>query len=222
VISAIRKEENPRERMLKHGSENLTDTELVALVLRSGGRDKSVLVLARELLKNFGGLKGLIDTEVQELIQYTHMGLAKATGLKAISELALRLNYPQKERPKIDSPKDVIGAIKKDLFGKKKEHLYVLATNAKNELLAKYLISIGSSNEALIHPRDVFRKAIKANAYSIVLVHNHPSGKTKPSKEDIAVTHRIAETGRTVGIPLLDHLIVADSEFTSMKQKNLL
>ncbi|MBN1162236.1 DNA repair protein RadC [Patescibacteria group bacterium] len=215
--------EHPREKLYKYGSSNLTDIELLAIILRHGGKRTSVLDLSRKIIKNFGGFKNLVDADLNELTSYKYIGKAKATSIKALTEIALRLNNPDTESSiQVNKPKDVYDLVRKDIFGKKKEYLFLISLDTKNNLISKDIVSIGTINEAVIHPREIYNKAIRNNAVSIILAHNHPSNDTTPSKEDIYVTQRIYKTGQIIGIPLLDHLIVSAKDYTSMKAVKLI
>lgn len=217
LIKDFQSDEKPREKALFHGVSVLTDTELLALVLRSGGKNESVVELARSVLNKFGGLPKLCTCNSQELIKFKNIGIAKATAIKAACEIALRVKSTCAKKFIVKKPEDVKRLMQKDLYGKSKEYLYVISLDARRKVLAKDLVSIGTATESLIHPREVFKKAIAQNAVYIILVHNHPSNDPTPSLEDVQVTKQLAEAGQKVGIPLLDHIIMSDSEFSSMK-----
>ena len=222
LIKDLENNEKPREKMAAHGPSTLSDSELLAIVLRSGGKDGSAIDLARKILKEFGGLKGLANSEIEQLTKIKDVGIAKATSVKAACEIALRIdNKMEIENSEIKKPEDVFSTVKKDTFARNKEQLFLLSLNSRNRLISKDLISIGTLNETLIHPREVFKTALSKNAASIILVHNHPSNDSGPSTDDIKVTERIAKAGITIGIPLIDHVIVCDNGYTSLKSLNL-
>ncbi len=222
-IKDLQKEEKPREKLIDKGAENLTDVELLAIVLRSGGKDKSATNLARELLEKFDGLKPLLSADVKELTGFKYINTAKATTIKALEEISKRFFYQEnKEEKYVKTPKDVYDIVRKDILNKEQELLFLITLDSRNKLISKDIISKGTINETLIHPREIFKKALVKNAYSIILVHNHPSNKSEPSDEDIKVTRRIFKAGIDMGIPLTDHLVVTNSDFTSMKAQNLI
>lgn len=221
-IRDLQTKEKPRERLVEHGPGALTDAELLAIILRSGGAKLSSLDLANYLLRDFNGLKGLMNTRYEELVRVKDMGPAKATCIKALAEIVLRVNFAAgPEKVKIHGPKDVFEHLRKDVYGLEKEHLYLLILDSRNYLISKELISIGTVNETLIHPREIYREAIYKNATSVILAHNHPSGDTAPSEDDIRVTGKIAEIGRLLSIPLIDHIVLSNDSYTSLKARNL-
>lgn len=222
-IKDLQNQEKPREKMISKGAENLTDIELIAIVLRSGGKNKSAVNLSRDMLTKFKGIKGLFSADIEELTSFKNVNLAKATSIKAVEELSKRYLYPANSRDKyIKTPKDAYEIIKGDIYNKDQEYLYLLTLDTRNKLISKDLVSKGTINETLIHPREIFKKALAKNACSIILIHNHPSNKPDPSDEDIRVTKRIFKAGVNIGIPLTDHLIVTNNDFVSMKAQNLM
>jgi DNA repair protein RadC len=222
-IKDLQREEKPREKLIDKGPEALTDTELLSIILRSGGINCTSTDLARNLINQFSGLDKLVYADTSQLISIPNVGAAKATGIIALGELAKRLTTESCVRGNaIKKPQDVFDSVKKEFSGKQEEHLYLISLDRRNKILSKDLVSKGTLTETLIHPREIFKKALTKNASSIILVHNHPSGEPYPSLEDVKVTKRIAKTGIEIGIPLMDHLVVTKSEFTSMKAQNLL
>lgn len=222
-IKDLQKEEKPREKLIDKGPEALTNTELLSIILRSGGVDCTSTDLARNLINKFSGLDKLVYTDITQLMDIPNIGIAKATGILALGELAKRLTIENNIKGSvIKKPQDVFDSVKKEFSGKQEEHLYLISLDRKNKILSKDLISKGTLTETLIHPREIFKKALTKNASSIILVHNHPSEESCPSLEDVKVTKRIAKTGIEIGIPLMDHLVVTKTEFTSMKAQNLL
>ena len=216
--------ERPRERLLKHGVEELSAQELIALILGRGIKDESVVITAQKLLSHFSGLKKLATASIEELTRIKGIGPAKAAQIKAAFELGKRLdNYHDEDKKiTIKSPEDVIKAVKLQLKGKKKEHFLALSLDTRNHLINTWQISIGSLDSSIAHPREVFKEAISATAASVILVHNHPSGDTTPSEEDIKLTKRLAEVGEIIGIEVLDHIIICDQAHLSMKAKNII
>jgi len=215
--------ERPRERLLKLGSEALSAAEILALILGRGIKGESVMVTTQRLLSKFGNLKGIANASVEELTEIKGIGPAKAAQIKAALELSRRLesSLDESERPIIKSPQDTIKIVKNRLKGKKKEHFLVLSLDTRNHLINCKPVSMGSLDSSIVHPREVFKEAISSTAASVIFVHNHPSGNPTPSKEDIKLTKRLAEVGEIVGINVLDHIIVCDKEFLSMKGEGL-
>ena len=215
--------ERPRERLLKLGSEALSAQEILALILGQGISGESVMVTAQRLLSRFGNLKGIADASIEELTEIKGIGPAKAAQIKAAVELSKRLEGPvdEREKPVVKSPEDVVSIVKSQLKGKKKEHFLVLCLDTRNNVINCRAISMGSLDTSIVHPREVFKEAISSSAASVILVHNHPSGDPEPSKEDIELTKRLAKAGEIVGIDVLDHIIVCDKSYSSLKAKNL-
>ncbi len=215
--------ERPRERLLKLGVEALSSQEILALILGRGTKGESVIVTAQKLLSRFGNMKNLAAASIEELTQITGIGLAKAAQIKAAFELSRRLEDTSDELPKttVKSPQDVIKSVKSQLKSKKKEHFLMLSLDTRNHLIRTHKISIGSLDSSIVHPREVFKEAISDSASSVIFVHNHPSGDPTPSKDDIALTRRLAEVGDIMGIEVLDHIIICDRDHLSMKAKNL-
>lgn len=223
LIRDLNQNEKPREKLTKLGAANLTDVELVALLLRSGGKDMSAIDLSRSLLNKFNGLRGLLSVDVQQLAQVKFINVAKASSLVAAVEIGIRINgAAKKEGTYALKPEDIADALKKELYGKQKEHLYLVSLNSRNKVIAKDLITVGTINETLLSPREVFRQAFLRNAVSMILVHNHPSNDPTPSSEDIEVTRKLAAVAIDMGIPLLDHVIVAETAYVSMQSAGLL
>jgi len=215
--------ERPRERLLKLGSEALSSQEVLALILGRGVKGESVIVTAQKLLSKFGNLKNIASASVEELTQIKGVGPAKAAQIKAAFELSKRLENPPDETTKttIKSPEDVLKSVKNRIKGKKKEHFLALSLDTRNHVINTHQISIGSLDASIVHPREVFKEAISASAASVIFVHNHPSGDPTPSEDDIKLTKRLAEVGEILGIEVLDHIIACDSDYLSMKAKNL-
>jgi DNA repair protein RadC len=215
--------ERPRERLLKLGSEALSAQEILAVILGRGTKGESVMMTSQKLLSRFGNLKSVANASVEELIQTTGIGPAKATQIKAALEFSRRLeaDASEKPRPVLKSPEDVAAEVKSQLKGKKKEHFLALCLDTRNRLINLKLVSIGSLDTSIVHPREVFKEAISSCAASVIFAHNHPSGDPEPSKEDVDLTKRLARAGEIVGIDVLDHIIVCDEGFVSLKARNL-
>lgn len=220
LTSTLNYTNNPRQRLYLNGPKSLSDAELLAIVLRTGGKTENVLDLSTKLLAYTGGLKGFFTKSLAEFLQYKNLGLAKSSTLIALCELSLRLTTNIEESVQlINKPLDVYEVLRNDLYAKKKEHLYLLSLDTRRRVIGKDIISIGTLDESLIHPREVYRPAIVRNAYCVVLAHNHPSNNCDPSKEDIEITQKIFDAGKILGIRLLDHIVITDNDFCSIFSK---
>jgi len=215
--------ERPRERLQKLGVEALSAQEILAVILGRGVSGESVMVTAQRLLSRFGSLKGLAQASVEELSQVKGIGLAKSAQIKAAFELSSRLEgYAEAgDKPVVKTPEDVASLVKARLRGKKKEYFLALLLDTRNQLIKMSEISIGSLDTSIVHPREVFKEAISASAASVIFVHNHPSGDATASEDDIKLTKRLAEVGGIVGIEVLDHIIIGDKKFLSLKREGL-
>ncbi|MFC2008168.1 DNA repair protein RadC [Chloroflexota bacterium] len=215
--------ERPRERLQKLGVEALSAQEILALILSRGIAGESVMVTAQRLLSQFGDLKGIALASVEQLSQVKGIGLAKAAQIKAAFELANRLDsYSQAgDRPPMKTPDDVASLVMGRLKDKKKEYFLALFLDTRNQLIKVSEISIGSLDSSIVHPREVFKEAISASAASVIFVHNHPSGDPEASEDDIKLTKRLAEAGEIMGIDVLDHVIIGDNKYLSLKGKGL-
>jgi DNA repair protein RadC len=216
--------ERPRERFLKFGIEALSMQELLALILGRGIKGESVLATSQNLLAQLGSLKNIANASISDLTKIKGIGLAKAAQIKAAFELGRRLETFSEHisQEKIKTPEDVIKSVKNKLKGKKKEHFIVLSLDTRNHLIDTQIISIGSLDSSIVHPREVFKEAISASAASVIFIHNHPSGDPEPSEDDIKLTKRLIEVGEILGIEVLDHIIICDNIYLSMKSRNLL
>ena len=224
MIRDLPADERPRERLEHYGPGALNNAELIAIILRMGNTRASALQLATELLSTYRGLRGVAEASVQELSTVNGIGPAKACQLKAAFELGKRLATIADElRPIITSPQDAANLVMEKMRYYPEERFTVLFLDARHQVIsAPDEISKGTLNASLVHPREVFKAAIKATAAAVLLVHNHPSGDPAPSKEDLALTARMKQTGELVGIPVLDHLIIGDGRFVSLKDQGIL
>ncbi|WP_311775174.1 DNA repair protein RadC [Alkalihalobacillus sp. TS-13] len=212
--------ERPRERMLKEGANVLSNQELLAIILRSGTKEESVLQLSHRLIQQFEGLNLLKDATIDELIAVKGIGNAKAVEILASLELGKRVNRLQIEgRYIIRSPEDGANYVMDEMRFLSQEHFVCIYLNTKNQVLHKQTVFIGSLNASIVHPREVFKEAMRRSAASIICFHNHPSGDPNPSREDIEVTQRLSECGKIVGIDVLDHIIIGNQKFVSLKEK---
>jgi DNA repair protein RadC len=220
MIRDVPKDARPRERLLSFGPESLADHELLAILLRTGTKEESVLQLAHRLLQHFEGLRLLKDATIEEITSIKGIGTTKAVQILAAIELGRRISrLSYNERYVIRSPEDGAKYVMEDMRFLSQEHFVAIYLNTKNQVIHRKTVFIGSLNASIVHPREVFKEAIKRSAASIICVHNHPSGDPTPSREDIDVTKRLAECGRIIGIELLDHLIIGDQKFVSLKEK---
>lgn len=210
----------PREKLERLGPEALRDEELLAILLRTGYEGRNVLEISRGIIKRFP-VNELVDMDLKNLTTIKGIGRAKAAGLVAGFELAKRgLNQGIGIEPSITSPVDVLGFLT-DIKDRRKEYFVALFLNARNQVICREDVSVGSLNASLVHPREVFAPAVGSSAASVILAHNHPSGDVTPSREDIELTRRMVQAGEIMGIEILDHLIVGSERFLSMKEANV-
>ncbi|CCO07676.1 RadC family protein [Desulforamulus hydrothermalis] len=223
VMRQLPPEQRPRERMLKEGAASLSDIDLLAIMLRTGTAKTSAMELAAEIFSRFNDLRSLAQATIEELSQVKGVGPVKAVQVKAALELGKRLAaLPAEERPVIRCPEDVCALVMEDLRNKDREYFQALLLNTKNQVLARETISIGTLSSSVVHPRELFKVAIRRSAASLILLHNHPSGDPTPSREDIALTKRLVEAGQILGIDVLDHIVIGDNRFASMKSQGLI
>ena len=215
------KVERPREKLIAKGPQNLKDEELLAILLRTGIEGKNVLEIARQILRKYSK-KRILKMKYEDLIKIKGINSAKACTILASIELIKRaLEVGEETLPKIESIKDVIAQMSY-LRDKTREHLAALYLNARNELVFKKHIFVGTLDANIAHPREIFEHALANHAASVILVHNHPSGDPQPSKADLEITKRIIEAGKIMGIDVLDHVIIAKNKIFSFKQKKLI
>ncbi|AEP01817.1 MULTISPECIES: RadC family protein [Heyndrickxia] len=223
LIKDFPAEDRPRERLIRTGAESLSNQELLAILLRTGTKEESVLELANRLIRHFEGLRFLKDASLEEMTSIKGIGTAKAVQILAAIELGRRIaNLQHDTRYVIRTPQDGANYVMNDMRFLSQEHFVCLYLNIKNQVIHRQTIFIGSLNASIVHPREVFKEALRRSAASIICFHNHPSGDPSPSKEDIEVTKRLAECGKIMGIEILDHLIIGEKKFVSLRQKGYL
>jgi len=218
-------EERPREKLLLNGPRALSNAELLAILLRSGTKKKSVLRIAEEILAHIKeqGLSAMVHISVAELARIDGVGQVKAATLQAAIELGRRLSMQSAGRIQvIHGPEDVAKYAMPRYRFEQKEHFAVMLLNTKNHIIGMPEVSVGSLSASVVHPREVFRAAIDHAAAAMILLHNHPSGDPTPSREDIAVTDRLVKAGKVMDIPVLDHIVLGSERFTSFKEKGLI
>jgi DNA repair protein RadC len=220
-IKDLPKIERPREKLIKKGARALKKEELLAIILRTGIRGKNAIEVANDILEKYGDKK-LLDASYKELRNIRGVGLTKAVQILAAMELGSRLFKEKSEKEVyINSSQDVAKEIE-HIKENKKENFVVLYLDARNKLIYKETVSIGTLNANLVHPREVFEPAVKNLAAQIIVAHNHPSGDPEPSEDDIIITKKLTEAGKILGIELIDHVIVAKNNYASLKEKGLI
>jgi len=219
TIKELPKVERPREKLMQYGPEKLSNSELLAILLRSGTKEENVVELSNKILKRFSANE-LPNLTFDDLKNYPGLGPAKACEIVACFELGKRLLKGKKAEIYL-KPKDVWDELK-DLRDHKKEHFIIFYLDSRNQEIKREIISVGSLNANLVHPREVFEPAVRNLAAQIILAHNHPSGDPKPSEDDLEITKRLIESGKILGIEVIDHIIVVKDGFLSLKEKKLI
>ena len=214
-IKNLPRHEQPREKLIEKGAENLKNNELLAILLGTGRQGRNVLEVAQEILRKYP-MKKFLGFGYEEMAKVKGIGPAKATTMLAAIELTKRaLEVEDNNLPTINSAKDAVAQLQ-ELRTAKKEHFVVLYLNARNQLIHKETISIGTLNANLVHPREVFKPAIEHLAASIIVAHNHPSGEAEPSEGDLEITKRLQEAGKVLEIEIADHLIITDDDYKNL------
>lgn len=223
-IKGLPQEERPREKLLFYGKEALSTAELLAILIRSGTKEKSAIEVAQELLAlDENGVLFLENSSSEELAAVKGVGTAKACQILAAIELGKRAaTHPKKIGNNIANPDDIVQLFREKMRHYKKEHFNVLLINAKGQIIEETEVSVGDLCSTLIHPREVFCQAVKRSAASVIFVHNHPSGDPNPSRQDIETTERLVKSAGILGIHVLDHIIIGDGRYISMKQEGLM
>lgn len=222
TVSNLPKQERPRERLRNVGAENLSDKELIAILLKTGTKDKDVTALATEVLSKYGSLKKLDDATLQSLLEIRGIGFVKAIELLGAIELGKRIWYQKEnlQKKKMTTAKEIWENTKYLFANKNQECFYCLYFDNKQKLIEEKLLFMGTINRSVVHPREIFKEAYLLSASSIVCMHNHPSGDASPSHEDILFTKNVMEIGRIQKIPVVDHIIVTDYEYYSFYEKH--
>ncbi len=223
-IKSLPKNERPVEKALSQGIERLSNSELLALILHTGLKNQSAIGLGEQILSALpGGLSGLGGCAVEDLLAIEGIGQVKACSLLAAVELGKRIaGGTRDEKLRITSSDDVARLFMEELRYLKKEHFKCVLLNSKGELITVDNVSVGELSSTVIHPREVFQKAIRKSAAAIIFVHNHPSGDPSPSRQDIDTTRRLCEAGELLGISVLDHIIIGDGRFSSFRTMGLI
>ncbi len=224
TIKDLPEDERPREKLYKYGPKALSNTELLAIIIRTGNKENTAIEISQKLLVGKKeGISFLSDTSLQEITKVKGIGECKAAQILAAVELGKRvMSSTYKDKMKVTSPSDIADMLMLDMAHLKKEHFKIVMLDTKNQIIGIEDISIGSLNSSIVHPREVYKEAIARSSASIILVHNHPSGDPTPSKEDIAITRRLAEGGDILGIKVLDHIIVGNNKYISLKEKDII
>ena len=214
--------DKPRERLVKYGAENLSNEELISIIIKTGSKKYSVKEVALKLLEQIGDISKLKDIGINSITKIDGIGRVKAIELKAAIELGKRVYVNKTDNNKyIKVSSDVYEYIKEDVVLKKQEYFYCLYLDTKNKVIAKKCLFIGTLNNSTVHPREIFKEAYLLSANKIICIHNHPSGDVTPSKEDINITRKINEISIIHGIELLDHVIIGNNCYYSFKDNNL-
>src|SRR3989344_1935718 len=217
-IQDIYKGDRPREKLLKLGADKLMDYELLAIVISSGTRNKNAIELSKILLRN-REVSSLNSLEIEDLLKIKGIGKAIASKILSVLELAKRVK--DKKEIIIYSPKEIASELK-NIKNIKKEYFYLFCLDSRNKVIKKELVSVGTLNSSLVHPREVFEPAIRNLSAQLVIAHNHPSGDINPSEEDLNITAKLVKAGELLGINILDHIVIAKDNYFSFKENNLL
>ncbi|MCB0119587.1 MAG: DNA repair protein RadC [Anaerolineales bacterium] len=221
-ISDLHESDRPRERLAALGPQALTNAELLAILLRVGVQGENAVEVGQRLLKKFSGLGGLHRAPFKELMDQHGMGEAKASQIKAAIELGRRLTLESpEEKPAINSPADAAALVQYDMSALEQEHLRVMLLDRRNRVLEVVEVYKGSVNSSQVRVGELFKDAIRANASAVIVVHNHPSGDPTPSPDDVAVTRAIVQAGKLLDIDVLDHLVIGQGKWVSLKEKGL-
>ncbi|MFN0150688.1 MAG: DNA repair protein RadC [bacterium] len=223
LVEVLPAEDRPRERLLRLGVRALSGTEILALLLGTGAHGASALDVASDLIRQFGSLRAVAEAEPLVLSQVAGVGSVKASRMKAAAEFGRRVvSHSAEPMPTIRSPEDVARLLMDEMRTLDREHFREILLNSKNRVLSVETISVGTLNASIVHPREGLKPAIMKSAAAIILVHNHPTGVPTPSQEDIAITRRFVKAGEIVGIDILDHVIIGNGQYQSLKELGVL
>lgn len=224
TIKDLPEEERPREKLYKYGPKSLSNAELLAIIIRTGSPQSTAIELSQKLLAGKEeGIAFLSNANLNDITKINGIGKCKAAQILAAVELGKRVvSGAYKDKLKVTSPSDVANILMVDMIHLKKEHFKIIMLDTKNQIIGIENISIGSLNSSIVHPREVYKEAISKSSASIILVHNHPSGDPTPSKEDIAITRRLYDCGEILGIKVLDHIIIGNNKYVSLKEKDII
>ncbi len=222
TIGDMTLEERPREKMILNGASSLSDAELLAILIRTGTKELNAIQLGQAIINKADNIRYLQDLTYEELKSINGIGQTKALQIKAALELANRISSYKPPKYKIKNPWDIYKYYMESLRYQYKEIFKVVLLNTKNEIITDVDISIGTLNSSLVHPREVFREAIRRSSNKIILLHNHPSGNCEPSKEDKNITNRLKDCGEIIGIEVIDHIIIGDGVYFSFKENMLI
>lgn len=223
IIREMSEDERPREKMLKKGEKSLSNAELLALIIRTGNKNFNAIELSNQIFKEkLINIRDLYDISIEELCDIDGIGIAKAAQIKAALELGMRASSYIPTRYKIKNPWDIYKYYMEELRYESKEIFKIVLLNTKNEIITDEKISVGTLNTSLVHPREVFKPAIRKSSSKIILIHNHPSGCCNPSHEDEMVTKRLIQCGEIIGIEVIDHIIIGDGVYFSFKENMLI
>ena len=223
MIKELPADERPREKMKERGAQALGNSELLAILLRTGTAAESALRLAENLLDRAGGLAGLGHATLEEVEQVRGIGEAKAVTLLAALELGRRVDsLAPLDRTAVRTPDDVAALLLPRFRYESRESFVAVLLSTKNHVLKTPVISVGSLNASIVHPRELFREAINASAAAVIVAHNHPSGDPTPGPEDVSLTRKLVEAGKILDIPVLDHVVLGDGKYVSFKEKGIL
>lgn len=216
-------DERPREKMILKGAKFLSNAELLAILLRTGTKQKNAIELANYVInKDSQGIRHLQDISIEELCEIDGIGLSKATQIKAALELGSRISSTKPNKYKVKNPWDVYKFYMENLRYEQKEIFKAVLLNTKNEIITDVEVSVGTLNSSLVHPREVFKEAIRRSSNKMILIHNHPSGSVEPSREDKNITDRLIKCGEIIGIDIIDHIIIGDGLYYSFKENMII
>lgn len=224
IIRELPIDERPQEKLVIYGTSALSNAELLAVIIRTGTSNKSAVALANEVLTfKENGIRFLAECLPEELAEIQGIGQAKACQIVAAIELGKRIaTKPKQMRINVNNPEVIADLFMEKMRYYKKEFFNVVILNTKGEVISVENVAVGDLNCTIIHPREIFCKAVKKSASAVIFVHNHPSGNPAPSREDIDITERLIKAGEVLGIRVIDHIIIGDGTFLSFKNKNLM